>query len=461
MKATTGKDELRAEIEHVQDELREALADTPALAEAVDWRVEFAEVFDRGGFDVVLANPPYIQLQKDGGKLGKPYRGVGYDTFVRSGDVYQLFYERGCQLLRSSHGLLAYITSNSWLKAEYGKSLRRYLSEKHEPLALLELGKDVFSAAIVDTSVLLLRKRGMNGSFPAVDVDHLSDSNFPPKGSLWGLVRPDGEAPWSILSPWEQSVMDKMRAKGTPLAEWNVKINRGIVTGYNKAFIVNDETRLALVEETPSSADIIKPVLMGRDIQRYQAKWAGRWLIYSHSQTDENDYPAVREHLLPQKQRLARRRGGANPRTGQVPYEWWQLQVDYYNSGAYKDFGRQKLFWMDMSPESRFAFSESEVYCNDKVFIMTGESLKYLCAVLNSSLITWMMKSMALTTGMGLMQWKKFAVQRLPIPESSPPSSVRSPSWSTTSSTPRPPIPTRTPASRRRRSISWSMSFTG
>ena len=167
MEATTGKDDLREEIERVHSELRDALADTPSLAEAVDWRVEFAEVFDRGGFDVALANPPYIQLQKDGGKLGRLYSDVGYATFVRSGDVYQLFYERGCQLLRSSHGLLAYITSNSWLKAEYGKTLRRYLSDNHEPLALLELGRDVFASAIVDTSVLLLRE-GNSSDIPHI-----------------------------------------------------------------------------------------------------------------------------------------------------------------------------------------------------------------------------------------------------------------------------------------------------
>ena len=207
MEATTDKDTLKEEIARVQDELREALADTPAPADAVDWRVEFAEVFDRGGFDVALANPPYIQLQKDGGRLGRLYRDVQYSTFIRTGDVYQLFYERGCQLLQSSRGFLAYITSNSWLKAEYGKRLRRYLSEKHEPLALLELGKNVFASAIVDTSVLLLREGTANGTFPAVDVDHLSDEAFPPDGGLWKQVRPDGEAPWSILSTLEQSVM--------------------------------------------------------------------------------------------------------------------------------------------------------------------------------------------------------------------------------------------------------------
>ena len=118
----TGKKELKEEVEAVERELREALAESPAKEGAVDWRVQFAEVFDRGGFDVALANPPYIQLQRDGGKLGHLYQDAGFATFVRKGDVYQLFYERGCQMLRRGRGVLAYITSNSWLRARIRQS---------------------------------------------------------------------------------------------------------------------------------------------------------------------------------------------------------------------------------------------------------------------------------------------------------------------------------------------------
>ncbi len=411
MAAATGKDALRDEIERVQDELRDALADAAAPSGAVDWRVEFAEVFDRGGFDVALANPPYIQLQKDGGKLRHLYKDVQYLTLASRGDVYQLFYERGCQLLRPPHGTLAYITSNSWLKAEYGKPLRRYFSEKHEPLALLELGKDIFDSAIVDSCVLLLRKGSAGGAFRAVDVDRLPDNSFPPDASLWGRVRPDGEAPWSILSLTEHGVMDKMRAAGTPLAEWDVKINYGIKTGYNKAFIIDDETKQALIDGDPNSADIIKPVLRGRDIRRYLAKWAGLWLIATHNgygnvpAIEPDDYPAVKAHLDWHYPQLAKRQD-----RGRTPY-------NLRNCAYYKDFSQEKLIWMDMSPEGRFAYSDTEVYCNNKAFIMTGESLKYLCAVLNSPLTTWMMKNTARTTGLGLVQWEKFAVRRLPIPK--------------------------------------------
>ena len=419
MEATTDKDALKEEIARLQDELREALADTPAPAEAVDWRVEFAEVFDRGGFDVALANPPYIQLQKDGGKLGKFYRDVGYETFARTGDVYQLFYERGCQLLRPSHGLLAYITSNSWLKAEYGKPLRRYVSAKHEPLALLELGKDVFASAIVDSSVLLLREGTANGTFPAVDVGHLSDGTFPPGGGLWRQVRPDGEAPWSILSPLEQSVMDKMSTVGTPLKEWDIAINYGIKTGFNDAFIIDNQTKEALIAEDPKSAEVIKPVLRGKDIQRYQAQWKGLWLIATFPALDLNIdiYPAVKRHLLTFGKRRLEQSGKRLPNGGRsrkkTSNAWFEMQ----DTCAYHaEFVKEKLFWIDLTEEGRFAYDDGEMFCVNSAYMLTGSSLKYLCAVLNSAPVTWFMQNSALNSGMGTTRWVRFTVERIPIP---------------------------------------------
>ena len=411
MEATTDKDVFKEKVERVQDELREALADTPAPAGAVDWRVEFVEVFDRGGFDVALANPPYIQLQKDSGKLGKLYRDVQYSTFVRTGDIYQLFYERGCQLLRSSRGLLAYITSNSWLKAEYGKRLRRYLSDDHTPLALVELGKDVFASAIVDTGVLLLRTGSEGAEFPAVDVDHLSDSDFPPDESLWGRVRPDGEAPWSILSRIEQSVMDKMLTVGTPLKEWDNAIYRGITTGLNDAFIIDNQTKDALIAEDPRSEDILKPVLRGRDIERYRVKWASLWLIVSHNgygnvpAIDIDDYPAIKARLDRYYPQLAKRWD-----KGKTPY-------NLRSCSYYEEFSKEKLFWIELVDSGRFAYDNSGIYGEATTFVMTGEGLKYLCAVLNSSLIRWFLRQIAPTSGMGTLRWKKVYLQGMPIPK--------------------------------------------
>ena len=178
-----------------------------------------------GGFDIVIGNPPYIQLQNDGGLLGKRYKDSGYETFARSGDIYQLFFERGCGLLRAGEGTLAYITSNSWLKAESGKQLRRWFLERHTPLRLIEMGKDVFENATVDTAVLIVRscKERME-TCRAVDVEHAADGQFPPHQKNWGTLQSEGDRPWMALSPVERTVMEKMEAIGTPLKEWDISI---------------------------------------------------------------------------------------------------------------------------------------------------------------------------------------------------------------------------------------------
>ena len=366
-------------------------------------------MFDvKDGFDVVIGNPPYVQLQKEGGRLGNVYKDTGYVTFTRTGDVYQLFYEKGFRLLAPG-GLLSYITSNSWLKAEYGKSTRRHMAERHTVLRLLETGKDVFENVIVDTSILIGRggKTGETGK--AVDMDSLADKDFPPDEKLWSEVHPQGDKPWSILPPLEQSVMDKMLKAGTPLKEWDVRINYGIKTGFNKAFIIDDATKRALIARDPNSADIIKPVLRGRNIQRYQAKWAGLWLIDTHngysgvSAIDIDDYPAVKAHLDRSYARLEKRQD-----KGRTPY-------NLRNCAYYEEFAKEKLFWIDLTDRGRFAFDEGSMFCANTAYMITGPSIRYLCAVLNSNLITWFMKNTALNSGMGTPRWVRFTVERLPI----------------------------------------------
>ena len=388
-----------------------------------------AEWFDAGymfdirdGFDVVIGNPPYVQLQKDGGRLGRLYRDCGYAAFASTGDVYQLFYERGCQLLTSYQGTLAYITSNSWLKAEYGKSLRGYFTERHTPIRLLELGKDVFESVIVDASILLLRagkSADAPSSFPAVDTDRLHDKAFPPAQELWGQVRLESDAPWSILSLPERSVLDKMRAKGTPLKEWDIAINYGIKTGFNDAFIIDNQTKDALIAEDPKSVEVIKPVLRGRDIQRYQAQWKGLWLIATFPALDLNidDYPAVKRHLLSFGKRRLEQSGKRLPNgersRKKTSNTWFEMQ----DTCAYhEDFTKEKLLWIELVNNGRFAYDNSGFYGEATTFLLTGESIKYLCAVLNTKLIRWFLEKVAPTSGMGTLRWKKVYVERLPIP---------------------------------------------
>lgn len=364
-----------------------------------------------GGFDVVVGNPPYVPLQRNGSRLANRYQDAGFATFVRSGDLYQLFYEKGAQLLKPDSGLLAYITSNSWLKAEYGKATRRYFADRHTPLLLLEMGKDVFEQAIVDASILLARQGKSDAIGAAVDLDKLADKTFPPAPELWGELRPEGDKPWSALSSLERSVMDKMAAVGTPLKDWDVSLYFGIKTGYDRAFVIDGSTKESLIAADPKSADIIKPILRGRDIRRYHAEWAGQWLIEIHNGYGDvpavkiDDYPAVKTYLDGFYERLANRQD-----KGRTPYN---LRSCRYHG----DFAEEKLFWADMSAVGRFAYSDQEIYCNSKGYIMAGKSLKYLCAVLNSSLMAWYVQNTAATTGMGLPEWKIVTVERLPIPQ--------------------------------------------
>ena len=365
------------------------------------------------GFDVVIGNPPYVQLQRDGGKFGNLYGKAGFATFIRTGDIYQLFYEKGFRLLAPG-GLLSYITSNSWLKAEYGKSTRHYMAENQTVLRLLESGKDVFENVIVDTSILIGRGGKTGDTGKAVDMDRLSNKAFPPDEAQWRAFRPQGEQPWSILSNLEQSVTDKMQEAGTRLGDWEVRINYGIKTGYNNAFIIDSAIRRTLIKEDPNSADIIRPVLRGKDIRRYKARSASRWLIDTHNgygdvpTIDIDDYPAVKTYLdwfFPQLEKRQDK--------GKTPY-------NLRSCAYYDEFSKEKLFWMDLTERGRFALDAGTMFCVNTAFVLTGSSIKYLCAVLNTQLITWYMQSTALNSGMGTARWVKFTVERLPIPKISP-----------------------------------------
>ena len=374
----------------------------------------------KDGFDIVIGNPPYIQLQKNGGELGRLYKDAGYETFARTGDIYQLFYEKGCQLLTQQGGLLAYITSNSWLKAEYGKKTRRWFAQRYTPLRLLEMSKDVFENAIVDTNILIVRSGKSDEVCKAVDMDRLPDKTFPPPENLWGQLRLQSERPWSVLSAIEQNIMDKMETAGTPLKEWDVTINRGVTTGYNNAFIIDDATKQALVAEDPKSSEIIKPVLRGRDIQRYQAKWAGLWLIstFPSLQLDIDDYPAVKKHLLSFGQNRLEQCGKKLPAGGRSRKKTQHLWFEAQDSIAYhEDFEKEKLVWITLVENGRFAYDDNGMYCLDSSFMMTGKCIKYLCGVLNAKLIRWFLQQIAPTSGMGTFQWKKVYLETIPIPQ--------------------------------------------
>ena len=222
------------------------------------------------GFDVVIGNPPYIQLQKEGGRLGNLYQDKGFETFIRTGDIYCLFYEKANQLLKNN-GYVCFITSNKWMRAGYGKKLRDYFATLTQPIQLLDMGPDVFDAT-VDTNILLFQNTGVDNptDFRAVSIGADFDKQT---GNIARYLINNGATmeipakgePWAIFSSAELALKRKIEDIGIPLKDWNINIYRGIITGCNEAFIIDEAKRRQLIAQDPKSAEIIKPLLRGRD----------------------------------------------------------------------------------------------------------------------------------------------------------------------------------------------------
>ena len=219
-------------------------------------------------FDIVIANPPYIHLEDIKGDARILYESLKYATYENRGDIYALFFERGIRLLKE-HGVLTYITSNKWMRAGYGESLRDYFVRNTNPLQIIDLGGGVFESATVDTDILILKKEPYDGKTVAVaansELNTKNIAEFVRKSAIKYKFKE--EESWIILSPIEQSIKNKIERFGTPLKDWDVKINYGIKTGCNEAFIIGESDRNKILasckneEERLKTAKLIRPYM--------------------------------------------------------------------------------------------------------------------------------------------------------------------------------------------------------
>ena len=365
-----------------------------------DWRIMFTEVFDNGndGFDIVIGNPPYIQLQINGGELAKLYENCNYSTFARTGDIYCLFYERGWQLLNKG-GHLCYITSNKWMRAGYGEKTRDFFANKTNPMLLIDFaGVKIFESATVDTNILLFSKsNNQHRTICAVtnkqnkdSVKNLSDF-VQQQNTICDFSSSDS---WVILSPIEQSIKRKIEAVGTPLKDWDINIYRGVLTGCNEAFIITSEKREEILancqteDERQRTAELIRPILRGRDIKRYGYVDNGLYLINTHNgirgrlpRINIEDYPAVKAHLDQYWDKIAIRAD-----KGDTPY-------NLRNCAYLEDFNKPKIIFQEIVQSSQFLYDEETHYmCNDTGRIIVGDHLPFILGVLNSKIFFYAVK---------------------------------------------------------------------
>ncbi|MBC2703727.1 N-6 DNA methylase [Desulfobacula sp.] len=347
-------------------------------------------MFDiKDGFDIVIGNPPYVQIQKfSGQQCQKDWESQKYKTFVKTGDIYSLFYEKGNQVLRDG-GILAFITSNKWMRANYGKKTRKYFTESTIPLKLIDFGGyKIFDSATVDTNILIFAKKEKQISQnqrtaiactigkdfnSKIDIDHYLKVNGVELINL-------SEESWIISSKAEYKIQERIEEIGTPLKEWDILIHFGIKTGFNKAFIIDGAKKDEFIAKDPKSAEILKPILRGRDIKRYKAEFADLWLINSHNgygnvpPINIDDYPAIKNHLDNYWANIEKRYD-----KGVTPY-------NLRNCAYIEEFEKEKIVWKRIGSVIRFSYSQQGELCLDSTVIATGKDVKYLTALLNSKL---------------------------------------------------------------------------
>ncbi|MCA4793228.1 type IIG restriction enzyme/methyltransferase [Myroides odoratimimus] len=368
---------------------KEEILNNVIYQDAFEWRFEFPEVLDNEGnfigFDVIVGNPPYIQLQKMG-KASDVLQRLNYLTFARTGDIYSLFYELGNNILRNN-GILIFITSNKWMRAAYGESLRKYFIDFTDPLILIDFGGiQIFDSATVDTNILMFAKDKNRQQTKACIVKEKVLNNLSIYFEQFAhQTEFKTNESWVVLSPIEKQIKDKIEAIGTPLKEWDININYGIKTGFNEAFIITGEKRKELIDEDPKSAEIIRPILRGRDIKRYGYDFADLWLINTHNGIKENSlkrvftegYSAIKKHLDQYYTQLEKRSD-----KGDTPY-------NLRNCAYMEDFSRPKVIYPNMTKFLPFVYDDKGFLTNQKCFIITGEKIAFLTAFLNSSLFKY------------------------------------------------------------------------
>ncbi|MEQ3031654.1 TaqI-like C-terminal specificity domain-containing protein [Alistipes indistinctus] len=226
---------------------------------------------------------------------------------------------------------------------------------------------------------------------------------------------------WVILSPIEQSIKRKIEAVGTPLKDWDINIYRGVLTGYNDAFIISTEKRDEILancqneEERKKTAELIRPILRGRDIKRYGYEWADLWIINTHNgvkgklpRIDVNEYPAIKAHLDQYWDKISKRAD-----KGETPY-------NLRNCAYMEDFNKPKIIWKIIGNRLGFALENKNMILNNACYILTcGDGgLEYLEAMLNSNAILWYSFVTNMNkTGVGDMQVGAQNINILPIPK--------------------------------------------
>ncbi|MCX6328037.1 MAG: Eco57I restriction-modification methylase domain-containing protein, partial [Bacteroidia bacterium] len=362
-----------------------------------DWKREFPH----GGFDVVLGNPPYVQaaLIID----HKEYFKNKYSTFSGNSDLYVFFVEQSFKVL-GENGIYGMIISNKWLKADYGLSLRKYLANNVDIYQILDFGElPVFEGVGTFPCIII----GAHHTDQRIETKFVPIKELPPKRAIESQIvdlgfqislRDSNANNWVLVPKDQKSVLSTISKDNILLKDYpGITTRRGVVTGYNPAFIIDDETKRRLIHYDISAADLIKPFVSGDETRRYSLSWQGRYLIFTRRGIDISKYPSILNHLSPWRKELEPRRKNTKDTIGRKPgiYKWYEIQD---STSYYEEFDKPKIVYGQFQIAPHFCFSPSSMYFGSNHYMIVHNNtrfLYYLLGILNSKLYFFYMKSIA------------------------------------------------------------------
>ena len=411
-------------------ELKESLHGWQENAEGFVWEVEFSEVFQEGGFDIVIGNPPYVDQRRI--RVLKPALKRQFpEVYTGTADLYVYFYKRGIELIRVG-GVLTYISSNTFLRVEFGKKLRMFFTDKVSLRRLLDFGSVPVFKATVDTCIFLGENTTPNGEifFAATfrdkaDIRRLSEAFEEHAFSMYTHdFSPDG---WVLTSPKTLNLLNRLKQMGTPLGEYvNGNFYRGLTTGCNNAFVISGSVRQRLIAEDVSAKKLIKPSLRGRTLKdgRWKLSMIDEYIIVIASSTNKewpwsdatndseaerifsNTYPAIYQHLIGYRDKLI-------TRDDQGKF-YWELRSCAY----YAEFEKPKIIYPHFAKSLYVYYDPAQMYGVNTIYLIPTNDLSIL-AILGSKLFDWYARHKFQTLqdpwAGGSLLFKKVSMEKVPI----------------------------------------------
>ena len=375
-------------------------------------------------FDIVIGNPPYVR-QEAIRHLKPELRKEFSDFFKGTADLYTYFYKKAVDLLKPG-GVLAFITPNKFMITAYGDKTRKLLLSEAFPLALIDFNEfPVFEATTYPLIALIEKgKADENATFWSLPEKELAKGQWTDPATAMrnhGFKQPVASLTpdkWLLEKPEILSLMNKLSQSAMPLGEYvNDKIYYGAKTGLNEAFVIDQDIKNHLLQHDPRSAELIKPWLIGRNINKWSVRLPDKYVIFTRHGIDISHYPAIEKYLAQYREDLEPKKEPDQEKGRKPgPYKWYEIQD---NVAYFAEFSKPRIIYSNMTNTPRFCWEEREIFNNDAAFIIPTDD-KFLLAVLNSKVAAfWCWNSLPKLMG-ATMQFRKVFMQHLPIPAASP-----------------------------------------